>query len=513
MSFTVLRRSCVLTFAVLVACRLPGQTSVDLDGGSAGASGTSAGAPSAGTGGGSGRAGASNSAAAGRANAGAAGVGLPGAGQAAAAGQAASSAGVPAAAPASRELQVVWHWGEVGDEAALPGNSWPSDSSLGAKAGELAVHSPVLRKDDPVSTTFDCGGAPHSQLSYYWRSQARCQSDTEIALKIDGQLRSTFRLDCNTDWKRAVFDVTSAAHTYTFTASSRSATSDAFALDSLVCSNQAPSPATGALAFEHAYIPSEITGVWPIDSAFGAESGDAALHSPVIHADESAAVTLDCGGAPHSQLTFSMRTEGECDSHASVELRVDGKPHTTFPLGCVTSWKKLTFAVPRAAHTYTFTAHSRDDTDAAFIVDSFAWVDQAALPSPGGVDFEHAYVPLELQGTWQVDNRFGAQSGALAVHSPLLGEGEEASMTFDCAGAAHSRLSFYWRSEARCGSKLAVSVLVDGTLRSVFPVACVSDWKQVTFEVPLAVHTYTFMASTPDDDEDGAFILDSLQWQ
>jgi hypothetical protein len=146
------------------------------------------------------------------------------------------------------EREIVFTWGEEGNERAFDAGDWFVDSAEGAQSGETAVHPSWLEAGgDDVSMTFDCDDQTHTQLSF-WLVQQRGGSNSNsngipieqlgLHLAVDGVDRESFGGVYSLrdgQWVQYTFDVPQGKHEYTFTVHSDDEIAPPFVLDSFIC--------------------------------------------------------------------------------------------------------------------------------------------------------------------------------------------------------------------------------------------------------------------------------------
>jgi hypothetical protein len=131
--------------------------------------------------------------------------------------------------------------GRVGfDDAFVPPElelgDWHVDNILGVHDGEAALHAPPMMAGDTATTTFDCGGQPHTRLKF-WLDQRDIQASVEVInlkLYVDGDLHSTF--DTFLHFREVIIDgLADEPHEYEFVASTGVDTQNLYVLDQFTC--------------------------------------------------------------------------------------------------------------------------------------------------------------------------------------------------------------------------------------------------------------------------------------
>lgn len=226
-------------------------------------------------------------------------------------------------------------------------------------------------------------------------------------------------------------------------------------------------------------------GGWDIDNASGAWKGDNAVHPPKLKAHDEASMTFDCGGVAHTQVSFLVHRASENTELELFDGQVSrGLIHVGY------GWEQQVIDVAPGKHDYQFVARNLGTTDipAPYVLDGL--VCKYATPTPGHnqvVSFDSGFVPVELDG-WFVDNMRGTHQGEAAVHPPIVAPGDEPSMTFDCAAAEHTQLTFMVH-RARENTELE---LFDGEVsRGLVEVGY--GWAQQIINVDRGPHEYKFV--------------------
>jgi hypothetical protein len=245
-------------------------------------------------------------------------------------------------------------------------------------------------------------------------------------------------------------------------------------------------------------------GDWLVDNSKGQHQGENAVHPPALQPGEEASMTFDCNGQEHTQLSFvAWRLTGNTE----LEL-FDGSASRGIIDGAG-GWNPFIFDVPAGKHEYTFTVRNTGTTkiDVPYVLDTFACKSAIAEAGLNGfVDFDDAFVPIELEGGWFVDNLRGQHQGEAAVHPPALEPGEDASMTFDCAGREHTQLSFVaWRLTGNTQMELFDGKTSRGTIDGA------GGWNPFVIDVPAGEHEYTFkVTNTGTTRIDIPYVLDTF---
>lgn len=433
------------------------------------------------------------------------------------AGGSASQAGAGGAvSQAGAASTVVWSWGQQGNEAPLADPDWVVDSVRSANEGTTAAHPPALAAATPVELTIDCGGQAHTELSLYL---AKSSLIPALDILVDGAVRHQFRTNDGTwGFKKYVLDVPPGVHTYAFRASSSSDAASSFALDSIVCTKNAPAIATNSTVdFDRGFVPPETVGAWFVDNLVGTysdgstTSDEAAIHPPALQANTAVDMTFSCAHA-HTELIFYL---AKFTLAPALDLLVDGVPRYKFLTNDGTwGFKKFVFDVPQGTHSYTFRAQSASDAATSFAVDFVQCKNTApAIATNSTVDFDEGFVPPETGGGWVVDNAVGtysdgsATSDEAAIHPPALQANAPVDMTFSCA-QTHTELSFHL---AKFTLIPTMELLVDGVPRYKF-LTNDGTWgfKKFVFDVPQGMHSYTFRAQSTSDAAT-SFAVDYVQ--
>ena len=128
---------------------------------------------------------------------------------------------------------VTFDLGFIPPEVLMDGGDWFVGNTQGTQAGEAAISAPSLLASQQKSFTFDCGGVPHNQLTFYLKAAGA--ASRELELSVDGGTPQSFVGDGA--WRQQVIGSSAAsAHSYVFTATTGADTSSPFQLDSFVCS-------------------------------------------------------------------------------------------------------------------------------------------------------------------------------------------------------------------------------------------------------------------------------------
>jgi len=390
---------------------------------------------------------------------------------------------------------VTFDLGFIPPEAVNDAGQWFVGNTQGVHQGEAAVSAPNLLAGDKKSFSFDCGGAQHTQLSFYLKAAG--SGTRQLTFEVDGKPRDVFVGDGY--WRQQVIDVPRGPHTYTFSATSSQDTGSPFQLDTFLCRNVAPTlGSNGNVTFDSGFIPPEAVnnaGQWFVGNTQGVHEGEAAVSAPNLLAGDKKSFSFDCGAAEHTQLSFYLKAAGSGTRQLSFE--VDGKLREVFVGDGY--WRQQIIDVPKGVHVYTFSATTTQDTGSPFQLDTFLCRNVTpVLGANGNVTFDLGFIPPEAAnngGEWFVGNSQGTHQGDAAISAPNMLAGDKKTFTFTCGGAEHTQLSFYLKAAGSGTRQLAFEV--DGKLREVF----VGDgyWRQQVIDVAKGVHTYTFSATTTQD--------------
>ncbi len=169
--------------------------------------------------------------------------------------------------------------------------------------------------------------------------------------------------------------------------------------------------------------------------------------------------------------------------------------------------------VPRGLHTYRLVARntSTDEIKVPYVVDTFSCKD--APPSTAVteeyvdfVDFDQAFVPDQVGGTWYVDNMRGANQGEAGLHPPPLGPGQHEEATFDCSGAETTQFSFVVR---RLSENASLELFDGEESRGFIDVG--GNWAGHVINVSAGSHSFRFVAKNTGTSEiDVPYILDTF---
>jgi hypothetical protein len=264
------------------------------------------------------------------------------------------------------------------DEGFIPlelsNNGFLVDNFLGIQAGQAAMHAPSLVAGGSASTTYTCGGATHTQLSFYWYpDDANNYSAAQLSVdfQVDGAHYRTLAGDGG-GWRQVVVDVPQGSHAYKFVVSSQVATQNAFLFDTFVCANTTPTAAVnGHVDFDEGFVPLELSNNgFLVDNYLGVQAGQAAMHAPSLVAGGSASTTVNCTSS--SQLSFYWYPD-DANNYAanqlSVDLEIDGSHYATLA-GDGGGWRQMTLSQV-GTHAYTFVVSSQVATQNAFLFDTF----------------------------------------------------------------------------------------------------------------------------------------------
>lgn len=408
---------------------------------------------------------------------------------------------------------VVWSWGQKGNEGPLQGPDWVVDSVHGAQEGTTAAHPPALTAATPLDVIIDCGAQSHTELSFYL---AKFSSAPTLDLLIDGKVRYQLRTTSTWSFDQYIFDVPAGKHTYTFRAQSASDAANSFAIDSIVCKTaEAKVSNNGVVDFDRGFIPPETTGGWLVDNLDAYSDGsttpdEAAIHPPALQANTPVELNFDCGEAPHTELSFYL---AKFSSAPTLDLLIDGKLRYQLRTTSTWSFDKYLFDVPQGKHTYTFRAQSATDAATSFAIDFLQCKNITPEATTNGtVDFDRGFIPLETTGDWQIDNIDTYSDGSAttdeaAIHPPALQANTPVEMSFNCADAPHTELTFYL---AKFSSAPTLDLLIDGKLRQHWSTTNTWSFDKYLFDVPQGKHTYTFRAQASADTAK-SFAIDFIQ--
>lgn len=393
---------------------------------------------------------------------------------------------------------IVHEWGQDGHEASIDSGGWDVDSVAGTYEGQTVVHPPALDGGARRTMEFDCGGEPHTQMSFAVR---RLTDQTTLELLDGGTSRGFIDV---WGWTRIVINVPRGVHTYTLEARNTGTTNIGvpYLVDSFECKDVSPSKDSStdfvnSVDFDDDFVPLEIDAgtdsEWYVDNLVEVHQGEAAAHPPLLEGGEQRQMTFDCGGAEHTQMSFTVR---RFTDQTELEL-FDGD--VSRGLVEVWGWSRVVINVPKAVHIYTLVARNTGTTaiSVPYAVDTFVCKDVTPEAESSNafvnlVDFDDGYIPLEVDlednGAWFVDNLVEVHQGEAAAHPPALEGGDAKSITFDCAGMEHRKISF------------AVRRFTDQTsLELVGPESSsmidVWGWNTHVIEAPsVGAHTWTLTA-------------------
>lgn len=407
------------------------------------------------------------------------------------------------AAPVAPEPELVFQWGDPEHEGRLDAGDWFVDNSQGAHVGGSAVHPPKLLPGQEVSMSFDCGGQEHTQLSFALR---RLSGSTELEL-FDGPT-SRGIIIADGGWNGFVFDVPQGIHDYKLTVRNTGTAEIGvpYVLDSFVCKNaESTEGPNGFVTFDDAFIPLELGGTWFVDNLQGAHQGEAAVHPTPLGPGADSSMTFDCGGREHTQLSFVLRR-----LTGSTELELFDGETSRGVIVADGGWNGFVFDVPAGKHEYTLIARNTGTAaiGTPFVLDTFACKFEESTQDPEGyVTFDAGFIPIEIEGSWFVDNLHGTHQGEAAVHPPALEPGTDSSMTFDCTDPEHTTLSFVLRRLTGNTELL----LLDGTKERD---TLVKDggWNALVYEAEPGSRQYTFTArNTGATRLQAPFVLDTFR--
>jgi hypothetical protein len=190
-----------------------------------------------------------------------------------------------------------------------------------------------------------------------------------------------------------------------------------------------------------------ISGAWQVDNS-QAQAGTRAIHPPLEGDSGTADMTISCGGAAHSELSFWYNGLNPA-SDQQLNFYVDDVRYATYgntynwSYDAIT-WNHVDIVVPTGPHQYRWQATTGAAGQPPYWVDSIQCIDTPVVASANGaLDFEEHFVPPELGGDFRIDDSL-AQAGAFAAHPPILAAGDIASAYFSCGCRSHQELTFYY---------------------------------------------------------------------
>jgi hypothetical protein len=246
---------------------------------------------------------------------------------------------------------------------------WFVDNFGSQHQGDSAVHPPALEALDGVEMTFDCGGAEHTQLSFFAR-RTSSYGTAELAV-FDGSESRGLVPAIVDGFTRFVLNVPQASHEYRFVARSMHTAwiPSPFVLDTFVCVNEDPALSPGSVVdFDDAFIPPEANG-WLVDNFLGQHMGEAATHPPSLEPGDSASLDFSCP-AGATQVTFQAR---RTSSYGTGDLVLfDGEEDRGVVPAIVDGFTPQTFEIgePQALRLTATNSHTAR-MEPPFVVDTF----------------------------------------------------------------------------------------------------------------------------------------------
>jgi hypothetical protein len=257
-----------------------------------------------------------------------------------------------------------------------------------------------------------------------------------------------------------------------------------------------------------------IGGTWQVDNS-QAVAGTRAIHPPLKTGTGGVDnLTTSCGGASHSQLSFYY-TGRNPTAGQQLKFFVDNSLYATYgqTLDCCNpAWRNVKLVLPTGTHSYRWEASTDVAGQAPYWIDSIQCTDASVVRNTSATfGFEEGFVAPEVGTDFQIDNT-NAQTGAFAVHPPILGAGQTATVNFACGCKEHSELSFYYTGR-NPGTGQQLKFFVDGALYATYGQTldcCNPAWRNVDVFLPKGPHTYRWETSTPGAGQP-PFWLDTIQ--
>ncbi|HWA75382.1 MAG TPA: hypothetical protein VG937_23755 [Polyangiaceae bacterium] len=398
--------------------------------------------------------------------------------------------------------------GSIGfEECFVPSETtgaWQVDNSS-RQAGKLAIHPPVLTDGDTASLSYSCGGEVHSELSFYYQGINPTAGQT-LKFFVDDKLYQTYGSTPNGVggyyFPQVALTVPSGQHAYRWDVTSNVAGRPPYFIDSIVCKNTAIAPITnGDFGLEAGFVPQELTGTWEIDNS-SKQAGTYAIHPPVLAAGDTASLNFSCGGKPHSKMGFYYQginaTAGQ-----TLKFYVDNKLYQTYgatPNGVGGFYfPQVALTVPTGMHSYRWDVTTNVAGRPPYFLDLITCENVPITTITNG-DFglEAGFVPKELGGPWEIDNS-SKQAGTYAIHPPVLGAGDTASLSFSCGDQVHSKIGFYYQG-INPTSGQTLKFFVDDKLYETYGSTPNGVggyyYPQVALTVPTGKHTYRWDVTT-----------------
>ncbi len=243
-------------------------------------------------------------------------------------------------------------------ETSAPSGTWQVDSSR-AHTGTNSAHAPSLSAAGVASTTLDCGGQTHSEMSFWYLGDP--VGGEQLNFYVDDVLYQTYGSTYSSwgaggfNWTQVMLVVPTGTHTYRWDEVAPSGGAPGYFIDTISCSlTKSVANTSGQWDFEEGFVPPELTGTFEIDNA-RAQAGSFSAH-PSLMGASGATLNFSCGGKSHSSLTFYYM--GYPSAGENLVFYEDGNVYQTY--GSTYSswgaggynWTKVSIIVSSGMHTY-----------------------------------------------------------------------------------------------------------------------------------------------------------------